>query len=211
MNTENCVIFKGSKDGISILMDPDISFQIIKDTLEKKIEDSSKFFEGVKTSVLFKGRALSEQQEYELLKIISNKTSMNITFFKTESDSKDKLYSLLDKNLNQQNITKFFNGNVRSGQVIEFEGSVVIIGDVNPGAEVRAYGNIIILGALKGLAHAGYNGLKDAFVAAVSMTPVQLRICDVITRFPEEEILRSNKTPEYAYLENNQIYVLSLV
>ena len=54
--------------------------------------------------------------------------------------------------------TKFHRGAVRSGQKLEFEGSIVIMGDVNDGAEVIAGDNIVILGALRGLAHAGAKG-----------------------------------------------------
>ncbi len=61
-----------------------------------------------------------------------------------------------------------------------------MVGDVNPGAEIKAGGNIIILGQLKGMAHAGCKGMTDAFVSAIYMAPVQLRIADIITRFPEE-------------------------
>ena len=53
--------------------------------------------------------------------------------------------------------------------------------------------------------------MRDAFVAALSMTPVQLRIADIITRFPEDEINRTDKSAEYASIEDGQIYVVPLI
>ena len=89
---------------------------------------------------------------------------------------------------------------------MEFDGSLVILGDVNPGAEVKATGNILILGALKGIAHAGCKGNTDAFVFALSLIPVQLRIGNIITRFPDGDS-KVNRKPEYAYVEDGKIYV----
>lgn len=213
MTTDNCVIFKGTKEGISILLDASAEYSTIKEQLEKKVKDSSKFFEGVKTSILFKGKELTEEQEFELLDIISTKTNMNITFFKTETSDttvkKHKTHADLLKNLEHYNNTKFFKGAVRSGQSMEYDGSIVIIGDVNPGGVVRAGGNIIILGALKGIAHAGCNGMTDAFVSALSMIPVQLRIADIITRFPDDD-RTPTRIAEYAYIEDGQIFVIPL-
>lgn len=212
MNADNCVLFKGTKDGISIHLDEATDFVKIKERLNQKMDEAAKFFDGVKTNIIFKGKSLTESEEMELLSIISEKTNMNITFIQsvTEDNKPKDIPALLESHLNQHNITKFYKGNIRSGQVLEFQGSIIIIGDVNPGAVVRAEGNIIVLGALKGLAHAGHTGLMDAFVAALSMAPVQLRIGDIITRFPEAGAQKSKKIAEYAYIEDGQIYVVPL-
>ena len=74
---------------------------------------------------------------------------------------------------------------------------------------VKATGNIIVLGQLKGMAHAGCKGMTDAFVTAVYMAPVQLRIADIITRFPEEN-KHGPKPPEYAFVKDGQIFVMAL-
>ncbi len=209
MKQDNYVIFKGTKDGIAVQLHPDVDFDEIKKQLEKKVEDASKFFDGVKTSIALKGRDLTEAQETELLDIISEKTNMNITFVKSQNAEVNQLTALLSQEIQQHNITKFHKGSIRSGQCLEFDGSVVLIGDVNPGGEIKAEGNIIILGQLKGMAHAGCKGMDSAFVTALYMIPVQLRIADIITRFPEEN-KRGPKPPEYAYIEDGQIYVMPL-
>lgn len=76
---------------------------------------------------------------------------------------------------------------LRSGQTIRYNGNVVILGDVNPGAEVVAAGNCIVMGVLRGVVHAGASGNEDAAVIAFRLRPTQLRIANHITRAPEDE------------------------
>ena len=102
--------------------------------------------------------------------------------------------------------TKFFKGSIRSGQKMEFEGSLVILGDVNAGAEVLAEDNVVILGILRGMAHAGAKGNKEAIIAAASIESAQIRIADIVKEIEREdntEELKEIKT--YAYVEENEI------
>jgi len=213
MNQENYVMFKGTKNGINILLQQDIPFSELKELFEKKVIESAKFFEGVKTSIAFQGRTLSQEEETSLLEIITEHTTMNITFIRDakKEDTTQKIPEgvTLPDDMQQHYITKYHKGSIRSGQCLTFDGSVVVIVDVNPGGEIKASGNIIILGQLKGIAHAGCNGMTDAFVSALYMIPVQLRIADIITRFPEEN-KKGPKPPEFAYVEEGQIYVMPL-
>ncbi len=71
---------------------------------------------------------------------------------------------------------QFYKGTLRSGQVVESESSIIILGDINPGAKVVARGNIVVLGSLKGYAFAGAGGNDTAFVVALEMKPMQIRI-----------------------------------
>ena len=82
--------------------------------------------------------------------------------------------------------TKFNKGSLRSGQKIEYEGSIVVLGDVNGGAEVIAGDNVIVLGVLRGLAHAGAYGNKKASIASASIDCKQIRIADIIKEMEEE-------------------------
>ena len=84
----------------------------------------------------------------------------------------------------------FYRGTLRSGQVIESESSVTIIGDVNPGAKIISGGNIVILGALKGNAHAGSGGDRSCFIFALDMQPIQIQIGDLIAKSPDKENTR---------------------
>ncbi len=87
----------------------------------------------------------------------------------------------------------FYKGTLRSGQSLETKESLVIIGDVNPGAKVIAGGNIVILGALKGSVIAGSNGNHNAFVMALSMDPIQIQIADILARSSDSRPLRKAK------------------
>jgi septum site-determining protein MinC len=75
---------------------------------------------------------------------------------------------------------------IRSGQTLHHDGSLLFIGDVNPGGTISSSGNILILGALRGLAHAGTDGDQEAIIAASFLKPTQLRIANVVSRPPEE-------------------------
>lgn len=100
----------------------------------------------------------------------------------------------------------FYKGTLRSGQSLEAKDSLVIVGDVNPGATVIAGGNIVIIGALNGSVTAGANGNKDAFVMALVMNPIQIQIADVIAR--NSDTKRNTKPPKEAMLasvEHEQI------
>lgn len=95
---------------------------------------------------------------------------------------------------------------VRSGQVIRHTGHVVIIGDVNPGAEIIAGGDVVIWGRLLGTVHAGAMGNSQAIVCALELNPLQLRIGDLIARPAEGERPRK-PCPEVAYVRDNMIVV----
>ena len=82
---------------------------------------------------------------------------------------------------------KTYNRLVRSGQVLEVTGDLLLIGDVNPGGKVISTGNIFIMGHLYGTAHAGVNGDRKAVIVASYMKPTQLRIADYISRSPDYE------------------------
>ena len=74
----------------------------------------------------------------------------------------------------------FYKGTLRSGQSLDAKDSIVIIGDVNPGASVTANGNVVVIGSLKGSVSAGQNGNKNAFIMALSMSPMRIQIADIV-------------------------------
>lgn len=100
-------------------------------------------------------------------------------------------------------------GPLRSGQLIRYRGNVVILGDVNPGAQVVATGDVIVLGTLRGVAHAGADGSRGAVVAALRLCPTQLRIADLVRRCPEDDP-RQGSRPELARVRETEIVVEAL-
>jgi septum site-determining protein MinC len=90
---------------------------------------------------------------------------------------------------------------LRSGQTIRHPGHVVIMGDVNPGAEVVAGGNVVVWGRLRGVVHAGATGHQKAVVCALDLAPTQLRIGTQISTSPER---KGKPRPEMAYLKDER-------
>lgn len=97
---------------------------------------------------------------------------------------------------------------LRSGQVIHYSGDVMVYGDVNPGAEVVADGNVLVMGALKGMVHAGSNGDDSAIVMAFDLRPTQLRIGRRIA-FPTDSPNRAveSYSPQVAWVRGEDIVV----
>lgn len=93
---------------------------------------------------------------------------------------------------------------LRSGQKVIFGGNVVVMGDVNPGAEIEAEGDVVVLGTLRGLAHAGCSG-KDAQVMALVMQPTQLRVGEQLW-VPEPKALKAAKGPMKAWLRQGKLF-----
>lgn len=77
MYNENYVIFKGTKDGVTVIFDPEVSFETLCTQLEKKVAEAGKFFDNVKTSPCLQGRVFTEEEEETLLKIIAKHTTRN--------------------------------------------------------------------------------------------------------------------------------------
>jgi septum site-determining protein MinC len=92
---------------------------------------------------------------------------------------------------------------LRSGRSVYYEGDIVILGDVNPGAEVVAGGHVVVWGRLRGLVHAGANGDPSALICALDLAPTQLRIADQIAVDPDHG--RQAPVPEQAMIRDGQI------
>ncbi len=93
---------------------------------------------------------------------------------------------------------------LRSGQTVRHSGHVVVIGDVNPGAEIIAGGDVVVWGRLRGTVHAGAGGDDGALVCALVLNPTQLRIGRHIARSPGSE-KRQHVVPEIAFVQDDQI------
>jgi len=91
---------------------------------------------------------------------------------------------------------------LRSGYSLQFAGHVVVIGDVNPGAEVIASGDVLVWGRLRGMVHAGAEGNEGAIVCALDLIPTQLRIAGQIAITPQR---RGKPQPEMARLKDGQV------
>ena len=105
--------------------------------------------------------------------------------FIVENNS-NNIFKVNQKDVNLSK-THFHQGTVRSGEYLDSQGNLLILGDVNPGAIVSAAENIIIWGRLLGIAHAGSKGNCQATISALQFRPVQIRIANKVARGPKEK------------------------
>jgi len=203
---KNCVTISMRRNQVIIKIDEDAEQKEIIASLKSKMIELKNLYKDDKTPILVIGKVLKNKEMDEIQWLIKRFLNVQIEF-----DS-PKVLGLhgIKKSFNKQIATsesKFYKGSVRSGQRVEYEGSLIIIGDVNAGAEVIAGENIIILGDLRGLAHAGAKGNRDAIIEAVTIDAMQIRIADIIKEIekPEGQIERIKTS---AYVNEEGLLIL---
>lgn len=214
------VIFKGHKDKLVIVFNGQRDFEQLKNNFYTKLDISKGFFKGAKkTCVEFEGYDLSDEQKSDLLDIFRDKTRLEISlgndlkkyagnnlmcgYMSSEAVNKAKEV----KKHSSEADSIVHKNSLRGGQFIHYNGNVIVIGDVNPGAEIICTGSIVVMGKVKGFVHAGCNGDKNCLITALSMAPVQLRIANIVSCMPEKKIVQE---PSYAYINNDRLYISSL-
>lgn len=154
--------------------------------LRKKLPELKKMYQDEKTPINVVGKVLKNKEIDEIQELIQKNIDVTVDF----DMPKTLGLSSITRTFKQEvaiSETKFHRGSLRSGQRLETEGSIVIIGDVNSGAEVIASDNIVVLGNLRGLAHAGAKGNKNAIIAAGVLDAVQIRISNVVKEIDRDE------------------------
>jgi septum site-determining protein MinC len=160
--------------------------EIIKE-LSKKITELKNLYKDEKTPIHVTGKILTESEMDSIEKLIKSKINVDVEFDSPRELGLHEIKRTYSQDTGEST-TKYIRTSLRSGQRIEYEGSIVIIGDVNDGAEVIAKDNIIVLGILRGLAHAGAKGNKEAFIAAESIEVPQIRIANIVKEVERDEI-----------------------
>lgn len=229
------VTIKGTKSGIILVLDKDVSFAELRSEIAVKFQEAANFLGKNKMGLIIRGRRLSDNEQAEVVDIITNNSNLTITCIIDEESASERLFNVESKEkeleeksavYNEQaaaqvtslpdNSALIYSGNLRSGQDISCEQSIVILGDVKPGGSVTSYGSIFILGELRGNAFAGAGGDQNAIIMALKLDPLQVRIADAIAISPDAEkgpklrlrkkkIITSENEPEVAYIENGHI------
>lgn len=209
---KSAVVIKSFHDGIAVILNPDCSYEEIRESVERKFGESAKFFGKAKVVLSFEGRKLSSEQEIELIETISSASQLEIACVIEKDPGQNEIYlNAMNKfaESSDNNNGQFYRGNLKSGQTLETDYSIVILGDVNPGAKVISSGNIVILGTLYGTAYAGGSSSSgNNFVAALDMKPTQIQIGDIIAKQGErgfKGLLRSRQVPKIAYVQEGEI------
>lgn len=213
----NAVVIKGTTYGFSVYMDEQADFATISEQVKEKFKESAKFFGNAKMAISFEGKKLSDEEQRILLDLIAENSEVHIVCVIEKNGETEELHKRsLEDRLQAMDSSngQFYKGNLRSGQVLETETSIIIVGDVNQGATVTSKGNIIVLGALLGNVYAGAGGNENAFVLALELDPVQIRIADTIARAPDKvgkalwkREKEKTKEPKIAFRSGENIFI----
>lgn len=225
---------KGDRDGLIITLPPDDENEVAISALYSHLEQAGAFFKGATVTLDVGERALS-QEELEHLRDILQQWEVALVALRADNEStravalefgldlpfvvtpesaaerEQRRISVPDESVDALLVRR----TLRSGQVVRHPGAVVILGDVNPGAEIVAGGDVVVWGTLRGLVHAGAMGDERAMVCAMKLAPTQLRISDRIAAAPDESEQKrlrlwkrgQKRGPEVARLHEGEIVV----
>lgn len=207
----NKVIIKGRKDRLEIKLDAELDFIVLLEILENKIKEARTFIGKSTLAIEFSGRPLSIEEENRLIKIITDNSDITIAYVLSLNNSSEK--NFINKlPLDDNNKVYFHKATLRSGNKLEFDGHIVVIGDVNPGAVIKAKGSVIVIGHLNGNVYAGLNGDESNFVGALFFNPIQINIGMKTLNNIQKHILDSNRVNKkskfkFAHIKNKDIII----
>lgn len=195
------ITIKGVKEGLVFLLDDKCDFVTLLDELHTKLDKHEKQFTGPIVHVFIKlgSRQLEEEDKERIRSVIRRQGNLLIQSIESDPPAADTAKP-------GQTSLHTMSGIVRSGQTVEFDGHLLLLGDVNPGGTLRCTGDVYVLGALRGTVHAGSTGNEEAIIAASLMKPTQLRIADVISR-PPDEWTSAEPWMEYAFLRDGTMAI----
>ncbi|WP_272495694.1 septum site-determining protein MinC [Bacillus pinisoli] len=199
------VTIKGTKDGLTLHLDDRCSFQELLSEIEEKLSANQQTQPDrphIVVHVKVGTRYISKEQEEVLGSLIGKKKNLVIGSIDSEVVTVAEALEW-KKQTEVSTVCKM----IRSGQVLEVPGDLLLVGDVNPGGTVIAGGNIFIMGALRGQAHAGTGGNEEAVVVASVMKPTLLKIASIINRAPDRSQEERNEM-ECAYINKDEQIVI---
>ncbi|NLC65553.1 MAG: septum site-determining protein MinC [Clostridium sp.] len=218
MVDKEAIKIKGNQNGLNIIINL-LEFNSMDNLLNgllEKLKPLKSFYSGNTVYITTYPINLDDNKKNQLKKPLKNEIDFTEIIFNDliEDKIQEKQEKQEKKDINAEKGKKIFNGTkegntkfikktLRGGQVIDYPGNVVIIGDVHMGAEIFAEGNIIVLGELRGRAFAGVSGNKDSIVAALKLNPSLLSISKSLARPVDSKI----EFPEVAMLKDGSIYV----
>jgi septum site-determining protein MinC len=217
---DSAITVKGTRDGLLITFESGDLSQLLSE-LKTLVESRNTFFRGGKVALQLRDLSLSSANVARLRQIFETNGVHVWAVLGTDPDTRAAAEKLgLETSLPERQVAEPIEGpkdtliagtgvlmhrTLRSGQSVSHAGHVVIIGDVNPGSEVIAGGDVIVWGRLRGIVHAGAGGDEQRCVCALDLSPTQLRIGNHIARPPEEKRRRRASQPERAFVSDGQL------
>lgn len=203
------VLIKGNREGISatINMNKFACFDDMLQLLIKKLSKGKHFYKGTTLILMLDLKLVTKKDLQTLRENLLNEIELKDIILEDIEQEIEKVNEKESKIFSgvYEGKTKFIRKTVRGGQSINYQGNIVIIGDINSGAEVYAAGNVIVLGRIKGKVHAGTNGNTKAVIAAFLLQPEILKIAEVIAMSPDDAL--KPQYPELAKIKDGAIIV----
>ena len=201
---KNCINVSQKNNLVLIKINGEAKFEDIILKIKRKVMQLKKIYKDETTPIMITGKVLKNKEMDQIENIIKDVLGVEVDFDMPKELGLHNIKRTFIQEISTSE-TKFHRGSLRSGQRLEDEGSVVILGDVNSGAEVIAADNIVVLGALRGLAHAGAKGNTKAIIAAGKLDTVQIRIANIVKEIDrDEEPLRKGA---YVYIDGQDIII----
>ena len=226
-SVQGSIAIKGTRNGLLLTLEPETPFSELLHALSERLAEAPSFFQGASLAVDTSRRMLrvSERSQLEKLlagyhmsvapleQILAQRKETNsgplpapgLVTLTPELTSPAGEALPPQRDARESDDTLFLRRTVRSGQAIHHSSNVVVLGDVNPGAEIVARGDILVWGVLRGMVHAGYPDNDQASICALQLTPVQLRIAHLLSRPPDGGDVQPY--PEVATIRNGRIIV----
>ncbi|GCF07417.1 septum site-determining protein MinC [Dictyobacter arantiisoli] len=219
------IAIKGTRNGLLLTLEPETAFSELLTALADRLAESPSFFRGASLTVDTTRRSLLNNERGQLEDLLTQ-YHMSVTSVESalekrrvaktinlalpesvmvESGSPANENGPAQRDVRDSEDTLFLRRTIRSGQAIHHKSNIVVLGDVNPGAEIVAGGDIIVWGVLRGMVHAGYPDNDNAMVCSLQLAPVQLRIAHLLSRPPEG--FEAQPRPEVATIRQGQIIV----
>lgn len=201
---KNNISINLKKDENIVKISQEATYEEVIEELTRKLPKLKALYKEEKTPLYITGKPFDNAQMDEIKELVQSEIDVDVDFDMPKDMGIHVIKNTFEEDLSVSE-TKYVKGAVRSGTRIEFEKSVVVIGDLNAGAEIIAGGNIVVTGILRGLAHAGAKGNKKAIIATKKLEAPQIRIANVVKEFEKEENFESKQA--YAYIEGENIVI----
>lgn len=198
MKVKQNVMIKGTKAGLILQLNDTCSYAELIAELNDRLSTTYVDQENqplISVRVQTGHRYLTTEQKEEIKEVVRTKRNLVVEAIDSEVLTKTEAQQMLE----EQKVVSVARV-VRSGQVLQVTGDLLLIGDVNPGGKVIAGGNIYILGTLRGMAHAGFQGNEEAVIAATLLKPTQLRIAEQIYQIREDSEVEKELFMNCAYI-----------
>jgi septum site-determining protein MinC len=211
----NFVYIKSFSNGLKIILDDKCEFKALLEDCKEKFSDSKKFFKGSHLAVSFEGRKLSETEESMLVNTIEVFGEFTILYIVENNEKEEQFFLKAVKSAGEttekiSDLGKIYYGNLKKGETLETPASIVLLGDVEPGAVIKSNGNIIILGGLYGTACCiNPNEYKKCFITANDMSAEGIFMGDVkyTSREKPKWVVRPKMTSKIAYFKDGCVCV----